>query len=221
MSKTVYQVEKDKELQRRMMKKDKDQKPDWKKAAVLLCIALLMGLAGCGGERKQTEAAAEYAQPAVDEPAEETAADGTSAETEGAQAAQEESGEGGSEAQTEGGSGAAAEDTSGSGELEGYVMSVDESNKFVTVDRICTEAEPETGGVLAYNTGEMIRVYFQDGISYTLEVITDGGGNVERTAADFSTIREGDMLRLKGKRAVSEQSGDEFLSSEVVIVRVE
>lgn len=84
-----------------------------------------------------------------------------------------------------------------------------------------TEEETDRGAVYVHSgENELVKVYFLDDIRYTLEEITDDGGNVTKKEADFSDIREGDMLHLKGREAVSDISGDEFLSSEVIITRV-
>lgn len=90
-----------------------------------------------------------------------------------------------------------------------------------TVAESETEEETDRGDVYVHSgENELVKVYFLDDIRYTLEEITDDGGNVTKKEADFSDIREGDMLHLKGREAVSDISGDEFLSSEVIITRV-
>lgn len=118
-----------------------------------------------------------------------------------------------------------AEDTA-SDELEGNVLSVDYNNKMVMVSEIFTETYDDGSGVAVSFLGGggedagFITVYFMDDISYTLQIIKDGGADVTTKEAAFSDIQEGDILKLKGKRAFSEKSGDEFLASEVTISRV-
>lgn len=118
-----------------------------------------------------------------------------------------------------------AEDTA-SDELEGDVLSVDYNNKMVMVSEIFTETYDDGSGVAVSFLGGggedagSITVYFMDDISYTLQIIKDGGADVTTKEAAFSDIQEGDILKLKGKRAFSEKSGDEFLASEVTISRV-
>lgn len=112
-----------------------------------------------------------------------------------------------------------------SDELEADVISVDYSNKFAVVNEIFTEAYDDGSSVAVLvgdggDTAESITVYFMDDISYTLKIIKNGGADVTTSEADFSDIQEGDILDLKGKRAYSEKSGDEFLASEVTISRV-
>lgn len=131
-----------------------------------------------------------------------------------------------SEGQTEDAlAGDQAEDTA-SDELEGNVLSVDYNNKMVMVSEIFTETYDDGSGVAVSFLGGggedagFITVYFMDDISYTLQIIKDGGADVTTKEAAFSDIQEGDILKLKGKRAFSEKSGDEFLASEVTISRV-
>lgn len=118
-----------------------------------------------------------------------------------------------------------AEDTA-SDELEGDVLSVDYNNKMVTVSEIFTETNDDGSSVAVSFLGGggedagSITVYFMDDISYTLQIIKDGGADVTTKEAAFSDIQEGDILNLTGKRAFSEKSGDEFLASEVTISRV-
>lgn len=113
-----------------------------------------------------------------------------------------------------------------SDELECDVISVDYNNKSVVVSEIFTETYDDGSQTAVSFVGgggenvEQITVYFQDDINYTLKIIRDGGADVTTKEADFSDIQEGDILALKGKRAYSEESGDEFLSSEVTINRV-
>lgn len=122
-----------------------------------------------------------------------------------------------------------AEDTklqTASDKLEGDVISVDYSNKFAVVNEIFTETYDDGSSVAVSLVGDRgadaqsVTVYFMDDISYTLQIIKNGGADVTTSEADFSDIQEGDILDLKGKRAFSEKSGDEFLASEVTISRV-
>lgn len=196
-----------------------------------MCIGMMALTAGCGGQEQPASSdAAQLAEPGTGE---ETVAESeTEEETDrGDVSGEQTEGNGDSQVQTDsdgaqqgaGSKSAAgeAEKASGSDELDGIVVSVDKSNKFVVIDKFYTETDEESGAVYVHSgENELVKVYFLDDIRYTLEEITDDGGNVTKKEADFSDIREGDMLHLKGREAVSDISGDEFLSSEVMITRV-
>ena len=106
------------------------------------------------------------------------------------------------------------------------VVSVNEQNHSVTARKIYVEENPDGSQTAVSYVGdggdqaENIRVYFRDNVRYTLQMIENGGADVTTKEADFSDIRRGDMLSLKGKAAISEASGYEFLASEAVISRV-
>lgn len=110
--------------------------------------------------------------------------------------------------------------------LECDVLSVEEQNHSVTASKIYVETNPDGSqtAVSYVGGGEdqagHIRIYFRDNARYTLKIIKDGGADVTTKEADFSDIQKGDILSLKGKAAISEASGYEFLASEAVISRV-
>lgn len=105
------------------------------------------------------------------------------------------------------------------------VVSVNAENQSVAATKIYVENNPDgSQTALSYVGGgdgqENIMIYFRDDARYTLKIIKNGGTDVTTKEADFSDIQEGDILSLKGKAAVSEKSGFEFLASEAVISRV-
>lgn len=189
-----------------------------------MCIGMMALTAGCGGQEQPASSdAAQLAEPgtgeetAVEEEADRGGASGEQTEEDGDLQTQTDSDGAQQEAGSEDSTGE-AEKASGSDELDGVVVSVDKSNKFVVIDKFYTETDEESGVVNVHGgEGELVKVYFLDDIRYTLEEITDDGGNVTKKEADFSDIKEGDMLHLKGRKDVT---GDEFLSSEVIITRV-
>lgn len=110
--------------------------------------------------------------------------------------------------------------------LECDVLSVEEQNHSVTASKIYVETNPDGSQTAVSYVGgggdqaDHIRIYFRDNARYTLKIIKNGGADVTTKEADFSDIQKGDILSLKGKAAVSEASGYEFLASEAVINRV-
>lgn len=207
-----------------------------KQLAVWMCVGVMMMAAGC---TKTVLPEKDAAKTALSETKQETDGGSQTVNTEKMNAESEQQSEDkekrnvASEGQTEelvspaNTDGNMNHDTkTASDELECDVISVDYNNKSVVVSEIFTETYDDGSQTAVSFVGgggenaEQITVYFQDDINYTLKIIRDGGADVTTKEADFSDIQEGDILALKGKRAYTEESGDEFLSSEVTINRV-
>lgn len=196
-----------------------------------MCVLLMALAAGCGGQEQPAasdgaESAASGTEPGSEIQEEEEPVAETQEEREGETQAGGDS-EGLAEPESAAPTEADKQEGKGSekkldgDELDGIVITVDKSNKTVVIDKFYIEADQESGLEKVHNQeGLLVNVYFLDDTSYILEEITDVGGNVTKKEAGFSDIQEGDMLHLKGKEAISDISGDEFLSSEVTITRV-
>lgn len=189
-----------------------------------LCAAAMIVMSGCG----QSAESAAYGEAAESGQAE------ADTDTVGEDDTPDESGQAESDADTVGEDAAPDEseqaqtqnDKLSGDTLECDVVNVEEQNHSVTASKIYVETNPDgSKTAISYvgeegDTGEHIRIYFRDDARYTLKIIKDGGADVTTKEADFSDIQKGDILSLKGKAAMSEASGYEFLASEAVISRV-
>lgn len=190
-----------------------------KQLAVWMCVGVMMMAAGCS---KTAVAESDTAETISDE----TKEDDVQEEISESESTEDQNTDSEEESTAKKDNDTQQDTQEASDELQADVISVDYNNKSVVASEIFTETYDDGSSAAVSLVGdrgddaESITVYFKDDAGYTLKIIKNGGADVTTKEAEFSDIQEGDILDLKGKRAFSEKSGDEFLATGVTISRV-